>query len=53
MPQHLVEVPRVRRKFYQMSQTPVLINVCGISAKVLVQVYKNALSKILRKCKLL
>lgn len=34
-------------------QTLVVINVCGISAKVLVQVSKNALGKILRTCTLL
>lgn len=52
-PEHLVEVSRVRRKMNQVRQTAMVVNVWGISAKVLVQISKNALGEILRTCTLL
>ena len=36
----------------QVSQAPVMINVCRVFAKALIRVYKYAFGKILRKCKL-
>lgn len=36
----------------QVSQAPVMINVCRVFAKALIRAYKYAFGKILRKCKL-
>lgn len=50
-PQHpaMLEAPS---GLSQVSQAPVMINVCRVFAKALIRVYKYAFGKILRKCRL-